>query len=769
MGNTVDTLKRKYKEEDQMLFQAVINLKNGDKSSFEQVYKLSERYIYAIIYRIVRDNDKTADLMQETYLQIYNKLDTLEEVESFLVWAGKIATSKTLRYIQKHSKEVLLDEDENDFVFENVSEDKEEFIPEDVLLNKEKKQKIYDIINNLSYEQKITVQYYYFNEMSVSEIAEIMGCSPGTVKSRLNYARKQIKQAVLDTEKKEGIKLYSLSGLPLLWLLFREEAASCFVPKTISSAVIKGIAETTGIKIAETVGSGAIKTGKKGIKELIRKFFGSTAGKVVSGVAAVSVAGTVAVTQMPKTLFTSSNFVVRYQNSTSEIPYSEDCENRYLIDGEYIVLTNEEGQKGIYTIKGKEVLPVEFDDINYNDYTGGLLKVCKDHKWAYYDKSGKMVCDRMYDKVSSVKDKMFWCYDEESDSYKVFSADGYQVSDSSFDYISEMANGFAVVRRNYKSGLLAIDGTLIYETKYDDIFLGDGQYIVINEELADSYRRTVLDSSLNVVFSEDYDNKYLPLCFGSGFYNGVAELSGFQDFLTPVYLPARVDGTWIYNPIGTDYTGYHFKLYRNGYFSYYNDKLEKSVLFNTDGKEIAYADYNSIYYVNNNNFIINNDGMFSMVDGDGNVLITEYESIGSRYEGKYFLCKNGYKYDLFKDDGTVLYRDADYIESLGSEMFRCRSDREITIVDGLSGKSFMLTPEESIESFFCDGYAIKFTRESEPQNDGPDYKYQIIDRSGKVKYTIDNPEKGHIERVIVLKEGVYSYVYEDKCYIKTWK
>ena len=149
----------------------------------------------------------------------------------------------------------------------------------------------------------------------------------------------------------------------------------------------------------------------------------------------------------------------------------------------------------------------------------------------------------MYDELGPVIDKMFWCYDEESDKYKVYSVDGYQVSDSSYDYIGEMANGLVVVKRDLKCGLLSIDGTLLFDIKYDDIFLGDGEYIVLNEELNDAYRRTVLDSSLNVVFTEDYDNKYMPLCFGSGFYNGVVELSGFQNLFTPIYVPTKVDGT----------------------------------------------------------------------------------------------------------------------------------------------------------------------------------------------------------------------------------
>ncbi|MDI9488558.1 MAG: sigma-70 family RNA polymerase sigma factor, partial [Bacillota bacterium] len=745
MGKVVETYERNYKEEDQKLFRAIINLKEGDQDSFEQVYKLSEKYIYSIIYRIVRDNDKTADLMQETYIQIYNKLDTLDNVESFLVWAGRIATNKTLRYIQKYSKEVLLDEEETDFVFENVRDDKEEFLPEDILLNKEKKEKIYNIINNLSSEQKITIQYYYFHEMSVGEISKIMQCSPGTVKSRLNYARKQIKQAVIDTEKKEGIKLYSLSGLPLFWLLFREEAAACMVPEVISSSVIKGIGDTVGIKIVETVGNEIAKVGKKGLKELIHKFFDTTAGKIVSSVAVVSVAGTVAVSQIPKTLYTTTNTIIDVQKSSNEIQNPEDCHNQYLIDGKFIVLENDKDQRGVYTIKGKEILPSAFDKIEYNEYTGGLFRVSKDDMWAYYNKSGEIICDKMYDELGPVIDKMFWCYDEESDKYKVYSVDGYQVSDSSYDYIGEMANGLVVVKRDLKCGLLSIDGTLLFDIKYDDIFLGDGEYIVLNEELNDAYRRTVLDSSLNVVFTEDYDNKYMPLCFGSGFYNGVVELSGFQNLFTPIYVPTKVDGTWIFNPIDTDFLPYNFELYPNGYFSYYNDNLEKSVLFNTNGEEIAIADYSSFYYLDNK-FILSDDRKYSLIDEKASVIISDYDMIWSHYKGKYYVCQEGNYYDLYKDDGTILYNDATYhIASIGSEMFKCESDSETIIVDGVSGKSFVLSPEESIISYFCDGYAIKYTCDDIIKIGEINYKYEIIDRKGKVVYTIDIPKEGGLD------------------------
>lgn len=759
--------KKLYEKENQALFQAVKDFQNGDKQAFEQVYKLSEKYVYSIIYRIIQDNDKTADLMQETYLQVYNKLFTLENVETFLVWAGRIATNKTLRFIQKDSKEVLLSEEDNDFIFEKASDDKEEFLPEGIMLNKEKKKKIYDIIYNLSNEQKITVQYYYLEEMSVSEIAEVMQCPAGTVKSRLNYARKQIKQEALDTEKREGIKIYSLSGLPLFWLLFREEVASCTVPKAISSSVIKGVAESAGLKAIGTAGIETAKAGKKGIKEFIHKFLKSTGGKVVSGVAVATVGGVVAFTQVPKTLYTTPNDIIGCQYRYEDTQHPEDCDNQYLIDGKYLVFENDEGQSGVYTINGKEVLPLGFDEIDYNDYTGGLFKVRKNDKLAYYDKSGRIVCDGIYDDVGYVTDGMFWCYDKKSNKYKIYSVDGKPVSNYSFDYIGEMTNGMVVVKNDSKCGLLRKDGNLILELKYDDIYLGDGKYIALNESITGGYRRTVLDYSLNIVFTEDYDNEYLPLCFSSGFYNGVAELSGFENLFTPVELPVTVDGTWIFNPMKTDYLSHDFHLYQNGYFSYYNDKLEKSVLFNTDGKEIATASYLGITYINDK-FIIKDGNKYSLIDGEGNAIISGYDNIQSRYKGNYFICSDDNRYDLYNNSGSILYNDAIDISSIGCEMFQCCSENETFIVNGQDEKYFVLSPEEQIASNYSDGYSVKLTETQELLEGQPIFTYEVIDKSGKTEYTIKAPKDSSIDNIIVLKQGLYSYRSEDKCYIKTW-
>lgn len=244
-----------YTEKDAELFAEVQKLKDGYMPSYNRVYELSSKYIYKIINDIVKNHHTTEDLMQETYVQIYNKIGTLQEARAFYVWAGRIATNLTLRHIQKYRNEVLVTEDEDggtEFVFDTAAADNDAFIPENILMDQEKQRLLSDILDGLSVDQKLSVQYFYYEEMSVREIAQTMNCSEGTVKSRLNYARKAIKDAVQNLEIKQGTRLYSLSAMPLFWLLFRGGAEN--------GALAAGAGAGAGAAGAGTAGTGGAAT-----------------------------------------------------------------------------------------------------------------------------------------------------------------------------------------------------------------------------------------------------------------------------------------------------------------------------------------------------------------------------------------------------------------------------------------------------------------------------------------------------------------------------
>ena len=276
----------RFREKDQVLFAEVEKLKSGDAESFNTVYELSKNYIYKIIWDIVKSQDAADDIMQETYLQIYNKVSGLADVSAFYSWAGRIATNFCLTYIKREKKYVLAEADESgeveDFIFERASDDHEAMIPESIIMDREQQKIIADILDSLSTEQKLCVQYYYFEELSVKEIAEIMETSEGTIKSRLNYARKSIKSAVENIERRDGTKLYSIGAFPLMFLIFRDGADILFGAVTASAAGVAGAAAGATINGGTVAGTTAMDAGT----------VAGTAGTTMNGGAVAGTAGT---------------------------------------------------------------------------------------------------------------------------------------------------------------------------------------------------------------------------------------------------------------------------------------------------------------------------------------------------------------------------------------------------------------------------------------------------------------------------------------------
>ena len=273
------------------LRQAILDYRQGDKDAFTTIYKESEKYLYSCIYKVAKGNDDaydmTADVMSDTYLEISQKLDNLEDIEKFLSWAGTIATRKCYAYIKKNKKEILRGED--DTTFDDLSDD-DNIIPEEVMQNRESQRLLREIIDNeLNEMQKLCIIGVYYNEQKQSEIAKELGIPENTVKTHLSRAKAKIKAGVEELNIKKGTKLFSV--LPFFLLLFKEEAKACEVPASIGTKVL-GTVGTSASAIGAGAVSGTAKGGATGIKGLIAKITGaSTKAKIIGTAAVVGIAG----------------------------------------------------------------------------------------------------------------------------------------------------------------------------------------------------------------------------------------------------------------------------------------------------------------------------------------------------------------------------------------------------------------------------------------------------------------------------------------------
>ena len=114
------------------------------------------------------------------------------------------------------------DEDES-FAYE-IEDENPNYQPELSYSKQETQQLVHEMINALSEEQRVCILMYEIEGIPIREIAAALGCSENTVKSRLNYGRKNLKKKAEELQKR-GYKLYGVSALPLLlWLLRREES-----------------------------------------------------------------------------------------------------------------------------------------------------------------------------------------------------------------------------------------------------------------------------------------------------------------------------------------------------------------------------------------------------------------------------------------------------------------------------------------------------------------------------------------------------------------
>ena len=246
----------------------VLSAKNGNKKAFDKLYKLTSNDVWFTCVSLLKDEENAKDIMQETYITAFLKLDTLKDEEKFCGWIISITVNKCKNKL-KGKVEYQIDDE----VLITEAETDELMLPEEYITKTEKRKVLLQIMEDtLSFNQYQTVLMFYFDEMSISEIAQGLEISEGTVKSRLNSSRAKMKTAIEDYEKKSGDKLHGVVVVPFFTTIFKEEAKSLAVPnitiklpngQTLATSATKGIAtgaKSTVSSIVKATATATVKT-----------------------------------------------------------------------------------------------------------------------------------------------------------------------------------------------------------------------------------------------------------------------------------------------------------------------------------------------------------------------------------------------------------------------------------------------------------------------------------------------------------------------------
>ncbi len=184
--------------EDEVL---VSRAQRGEATAFEELVRRYQDRIYSTIYNMTSNHEDAGDLAQETFIKAYRALNSFKGDSSFYTWIYRIAINKTLNFLKQRKNRVLMSLNDLDF---NAEHD-----PDIVALISEKtprrdinlaelQEKLNAAMLKLSEIHRLVVTLHDIQGMPHEEIAQIMDCNVGTVRSRLFYARQQLQSYLSD-------------------------------------------------------------------------------------------------------------------------------------------------------------------------------------------------------------------------------------------------------------------------------------------------------------------------------------------------------------------------------------------------------------------------------------------------------------------------------------------------------------------------------------------------------------------------------------------
>jgi RNA polymerase sigma-70 factor, ECF subfamily len=170
----------------------------GDLQAFERLFEQYQRGVYNVVYQMVRSESDAADLTQDVFVRAWKSLPRLEAPEAFTSWIYRIAANLSRNWIRDHTRVRVdsLDQPYGSEEDEGSTREVADFTgdPASVTQTHAMQETVQRAIEGLSPDHRMVVMMHHIEGMAVEDIAKIMKCSVGTVKSRLSRARDHLRR-----------------------------------------------------------------------------------------------------------------------------------------------------------------------------------------------------------------------------------------------------------------------------------------------------------------------------------------------------------------------------------------------------------------------------------------------------------------------------------------------------------------------------------------------------------------------------------------------
>lgn len=656
----------------------------GNSEAFAVIYNETFRTAYYVAKRILLDEDATEDVLQEAYIAVFKNLSEYK-TGNLQGWVDTIVANRAKNYLRRKNPILFSEMETEEKPVVEFEEEKIEFRPDEKIDYDETQRLILDIVDNLSPEQRLSVMLFYFEDKSVKEIAEICQCSENTVKSRLNYARKKIKEDVLELEKK-GIKLYSISIIPFIIWMLSEKAKACHVSQDMTAKILSNVNAVTNTVANVTVNTTAntvANTVAKNVASKVGMSLGAKIGIVAATVAAVAGIGVGIImfgdnNEAPENDERNSE----YSETTSKNEVDDDADSTIEIlgGGNYIKETDNDGKTvfvngygtisledevvgGIY--KGYYIY-AEGSNMGVKHLDGRVIIVpgtYEEIKWidsySQFDKS-----DKTFHEILLVKGK---------DGYGVINAEGEVVIPLEYDSVEhiettkldESSYYKIIVNKTNESGdIVSIafkgDGTKIFELtgeNIDKLNFEKDDLIYEKKDMSGKVISILSTKSGEVLF--DYAKDGIKNVFLLGYAADITYTDGSrkyvafnEDYTSYVFISDDLDND--FSVLKTNEIYGFYKYFRKEIDFYVDNQLTKSIT----GVQEAWICEDKIYYIaesyENDNYSIGLYDEEGIILSDENCQWYYREGLTKRYIAVKVNNEETYQlYDLVNKEAVV--------------------------------------------------------------------------------------------------------------------
>jgi RNA polymerase sigma-70 factor (ECF subfamily) len=173
----------------------------GDQEALKDIFDKYHKKVYRIAYGVVRQREEALDVVQEVFIKLFRSVKNFKGRSHFYTYLYRMVMNTAIDHKRKAAKQFMSSLDEEGS-FE--PSDEAERGPERILLQKELEERVKLAMDKLPDEQKAALIFRDVEGLSYQEMAEAMGCSIGTVMSRLHYGRKRMQESLKDYVKLHG-------------------------------------------------------------------------------------------------------------------------------------------------------------------------------------------------------------------------------------------------------------------------------------------------------------------------------------------------------------------------------------------------------------------------------------------------------------------------------------------------------------------------------------------------------------------------------------